>query len=57
MKLKDIDIAFFDLDGVLSVPRYETRLGVKCALPDEDWFKSANWNSDCLLYTSPSPRD
>lgn len=56
MRLKDIDIAFFDLDGVLSVPRYETRLGVKCALPDEDWFESANWGSDLYKHCEPVPQ-
>lgn len=56
MRLKDIDIAFFDLDGVLSVPRYETRLGVKCALPDEDWFESANWGSGLYKHCEPVPQ-
>ena len=50
MRVKNIDIAFFDLDGVLSVPRYETGLGIKCALPDEDWFQSANWSNDLYKY-------
>ena len=56
MRLKDIDIAFFDLDGVLSVPRYETNLGVKCALPDESWFQSANWGSDLYNHCEPVPQ-
>lgn len=56
MKLKDIDIAFFDLDGVLSVPRYETGLGVKCALPDEDWFQEVNWNSNVYRHCEPVPQ-
>lgn len=56
MRLKDIDIAFFDLDGVLSVPRYETGLGVKCALPDEDWFQEVNWNSNVYRHCEPVPQ-
>lgn len=56
MKLKDIDIAFFDLDGVLSVPRYETGLGIKCALPDEDWFQEVNWCSDVYRHCEPVPQ-
>ena len=56
MRLKDIDIAFFDLDGVLSVPRYETGLGVKCALPNEDWFQEVNWCSDVYRHCEPVPQ-
>lgn len=56
MRLKDIDIAFFDLDGVLSVPRYETGLGIKCALPDEDWFQEVNWCSDVYRHCEPVPQ-
>lgn len=56
MRLKDIDIAFFDLDGVLSVLRYETGLGVKCALPDEDWFQEVNWCSDVYRHCEPVPQ-
>lgn len=56
MKLKDIKLAFFDLDGVLSVPRYKTDSGIKCALPDNAWFQKANWGSDIYKYCEPVPQ-
>jgi glycosyltransferase involved in cell wall biosynthesis len=44
MRLDDIKIAFIDLDGVLSVPRYENRYNtsLSCSMPDDLWFARCN---------------
>lgn len=39
LNLNKINIAFFDLDGVLSVPRYRDSHGnITCGMSDDDWF-------------------
>lgn len=48
-----VKVAFFDLDGTLSIPRYESRSGVGCGMPDNVWFdynnRSSNTYRDCLV--------
>lgn len=58
VKLKGVQIAFFDLDGVLSIPRFRDNLGnIKCAIGSDDgaWFDKANWNSDCYKDCKVNP--
>lgn len=59
IKLNGVKIAFFDIDGVLSIPRYRDYLGsIKCAIGknDEAWFDKSNWNSDCYKDCAVNPK-
>lgn len=56
MKLDEIKLAFFDLDGVLAVPRFDTGTGIKCALTDYSWFKSCNMHGDVYGDCVPIPQ-
>ena len=54
LNLKKVKIAFFDLGGVLSVPRYADAYGnIGCSVPDDYWFKYCNWKSDVYALCKP----
>lgn len=54
LNLKKVKLAFFDLDGVLSVPKYVDAYGnIGCSVPDDYWFKYCNWQSDVYTLCKP----
>ena len=58
ISLKGIKIAFIDIDGVLSIPRYKDCIGnVRCAIGQNEgaWFNKSNWNSDCYKDCAVNP--
>lgn len=47
LNLKNVKIAFFDLDGVLSIPRYRDIDGnISCGMLSEDWFITCQSTED-----------
>lgn len=53
-KIKNIKIAFFDLDGVLSIPRYKNSDGIiTCGMLDTDWFDRCQNEDDIYKYCIP----
>lgn len=47
LDLSQVKVAFFDLDGVLSVPRYIDKNGAtNCGMIDNDWFNTCQERED-----------
>lgn len=58
VNLKGVEIAFFDIDGVLSIPRYDDGYGyIRCSISDDEaWFQKVNWSEDCYKLCKANPK-
>lgn len=49
--LRNVKIAFIDVDGTLAIPRFKNNDGqIKCAMEDNVWFNRCNSRTDMYKY-------